>query len=190
VIWRLGAGLFLIVNVQKLDDGAVHVIGAPNKAAALSAAGAIVYLSISGGPSTTAVQPLRKGKVAGSNPAVSTKSAPLAQWQSSPFVRDRSQVQTRAWSTNQYKQLRNPLQTRGSAPPGCFGCWRPSTGRQRRRPGPANIRRHSSAGRALSRYGKGRGFDALWRLHLTSIAPVAQLAGGTWLRTRTVSVRI
>src|SRR5580704_15819959 len=25
-------------------------------------------------------------------------------------------------------------------------------------------------------YGKGRGFDALWRLHLTSIAPVAQLA--------------
>jgi hypothetical protein len=28
VIWRFGAGLFLIVNVQILDDGAVHVIGA------------------------------------------------------------------------------------------------------------------------------------------------------------------
>jgi hypothetical protein len=42
VIWRLGAGLFFIVNVQILDDGAVHVIGAPNKAAALSVAGAIV----------------------------------------------------------------------------------------------------------------------------------------------------
>ena len=46
MIWRLGAGLFLIVNVQILDDGAVHVIGAPNRAAALSAAGAIVCLSI------------------------------------------------------------------------------------------------------------------------------------------------
>jgi hypothetical protein len=55
VIWRLGAGLFLIVNVQMLDDGAVHVIGAPNKAAALSVAGAIVYLSISRWPGTTAV---------------------------------------------------------------------------------------------------------------------------------------
>jgi hypothetical protein len=103
VIWRLGAGLFFIVNVQILDDGAVQLIGAPNKAAALSVAGAIVHWSISRWPSTTAVQPLRKGKVAGSNPAVSTKSAPLAQWQSSPFVRDRSQVQTRAWGTNQYK---------------------------------------------------------------------------------------
>jgi hypothetical protein len=151
----------------------VHVIGAPNKAAALSVAGAIVYLSISSWPSTTAVQPLRKGKVAGSNPAVSTKSAPLAQRLSSPFVRDRSQVQTRAWSTNR-------------APAGCFGScrrWtlpgrRPPIGRQRRRPGPANIRRHSSAGRALPWYGKGRGFDALWRLQLTSTAPVAQLAGG------------
>jgi hypothetical protein len=28
VIWRFGAGLFLIVNVQISDDGAVHVIGA------------------------------------------------------------------------------------------------------------------------------------------------------------------
>ena len=46
MIWRFGAGLFFIVNVQKLDDGAVHVIGALNQAAALSAAGAIVYLSI------------------------------------------------------------------------------------------------------------------------------------------------
>ena len=42
MIWRLGAGLFLIVNVQILDDGAVQVGGAP-KAAALSAAGAVVY---------------------------------------------------------------------------------------------------------------------------------------------------
>jgi hypothetical protein len=46
VIWRFGAGLFFIVNVQILDDGAVLVIGAPNQAAALSAAGVIVYLSI------------------------------------------------------------------------------------------------------------------------------------------------
>jgi hypothetical protein len=28
VIWRFGAGLFLIVNVQILDDGAVLAIGA------------------------------------------------------------------------------------------------------------------------------------------------------------------
>ena len=46
MIWRFGAGLFYIVNVQILDDGAVHVIGAPNQAAALSAAGVIVCLSI------------------------------------------------------------------------------------------------------------------------------------------------
>jgi hypothetical protein len=46
VIWRFGAGLFFIVNVQILDDGAVLVIGAPDQAAALSTAGVIVYLSI------------------------------------------------------------------------------------------------------------------------------------------------
>jgi hypothetical protein len=46
VIWRLGAGLFLIVNVQMLDDGAVQLIGAPNQAAAHSVAGVIVYMSI------------------------------------------------------------------------------------------------------------------------------------------------
>jgi hypothetical protein len=46
VIWRFGAGLFFIVSVQILDDGAVLVIGAPDQAAALSAAGVIVYLSI------------------------------------------------------------------------------------------------------------------------------------------------
>ena len=40
--------MFAIVNVQKLDDGAVHVIGAPNQTAALSAAGAIVYLFVFG----------------------------------------------------------------------------------------------------------------------------------------------
>ena len=43
MIWRLGAGLFFIVNVQILDDGAVQVVGTPNQAAALSAAGAVVY---------------------------------------------------------------------------------------------------------------------------------------------------
>jgi hypothetical protein len=31
VIWRLGAGLFFIVNVQMLDDGAVQVVGAPTR---------------------------------------------------------------------------------------------------------------------------------------------------------------
>jgi hypothetical protein len=41
VIWRLGGGLFFIVNVQMLDDGAVQ--RRTHKAAALSAAGAVVY---------------------------------------------------------------------------------------------------------------------------------------------------
>ena len=31
MIWRLGAGLFFIVNVHMLEDGAVQVVGAPTR---------------------------------------------------------------------------------------------------------------------------------------------------------------
>jgi hypothetical protein len=43
VIWRLGAGLFFIVNVQMLDDGAVQVGGAPTRPRRSALLGAVVY---------------------------------------------------------------------------------------------------------------------------------------------------
>jgi hypothetical protein len=63
VIWRLGAGLFLIVNVQISDDGAVRSIGASNQ----GAAGAIVHLSISAVIAQTAERRPRNAE-AGSSP--------------------------------------------------------------------------------------------------------------------------
>jgi hypothetical protein len=99
VIWRLGAGLFFIVNVQILDDGAVHVIGAPSEVAALSAAGAIVYLSIffSAVIAQTAERRPRNAEAGSSTlPGSTTPSqhhALIAQRRSTGFVTRGSSVQ-------------------------------------------------------------------------------------------------
>jgi hypothetical protein len=76
VIWRFGARLFLIVNVQILDDGAVQVIGAPNQAAAHSVAGVIVYMSIFRRQSSDGRAPPSGGS--NLNQAFSTHSAECA----------------------------------------------------------------------------------------------------------------
>ena len=73
MIWRFGAGLFLIVNVQILDDGAVLAIGATPKAAAI-AAGAVVRLIIFAGIAQSAEHRSRNAEAGCSNHPASTNT--------------------------------------------------------------------------------------------------------------------